>query len=74
MKTNYIQPLSLLFLLLATVNARGSTIEGTITDVRTGEQLMGANVILNGTMLGAASDENGFYIQRIRHGWEAIMS
>ena len=62
MKTNFIQPLSLLLILLTTVNARGSTIEGTITDVRTGEQLMGANVMLNGTMLGAASDEKGYYL------------
>ena len=62
MKTNLIQHFSLLFLLLATVNARGSAIEGTITDVRTGDQLMGANVMLDGTMLGAASDENGYYL------------
>ncbi len=62
MKTNLIQHFSLLFLLLATVNARSSTIEGTITDVRTGDQLMGANVMLDGTILGTASDENGFYL------------
>ena len=37
-------------------------IEGTITDVRTGDHLIGANVMLDGTMLGAASDEKGYYL------------
>ena len=35
---------------------------GTVTDVSTGEPLIGVNVVLKGTALGAASDENGYYI------------
>ncbi len=36
-------------------------ISGTITDVETGEALIGANVIVDGTFLGAASDIDGKY-------------
>ena len=35
---------------------------GTVTDASTGEPLIGVNVVLKGTALGAASDENGYYI------------
>jgi|GEM_PF-5991039 len=38
-----------------------SKIEGSIVDAETGEQLFGANVVLVGTTLGAASDINGKY-------------
>jgi hypothetical protein len=38
-----------------------SKITGTITDTETGENLYGVNVILKGTILGAATDENGKY-------------
>ena len=41
-------------------------IAGYITDAETGEAIIGANVILEGTYLGAAADENGyFYILNI---------
>ena len=46
----------------ALVHAAGSSIEGTVTDSRSKGPLMGANIMLVGTMLGAASDENGYYI------------
>jgi outer membrane receptor protein involved in Fe transport len=36
-------------------------IAGTVRDKQTGEILMGANVTVKGTTLGAAADENGFY-------------
>ncbi|MBM4160361.1 MAG: TonB-dependent receptor [Ignavibacteria bacterium] len=36
-------------------------IAGTVRDKQTGEALVGANIIVKGTTLGAASDENGFY-------------
>jgi len=39
-----------------------SKIEGRITDAKTGEALVGANVVLLETQLGAASDINGKYI------------
>ena len=37
-------------------------ISGTITDASTGEPLIGANIILEGTTYGAASDMNGAYV------------
>ena len=36
-------------------------IRGTVTDEATGEALIGANVLIDGTGLGAATDENGEY-------------
>ena len=42
--------------------AGSSTIKGKITDIRSGEPLIGANIMLSGTMLGSATDENGDYI------------
>jgi TonB-linked SusC/RagA family outer membrane protein len=37
-------------------------IAGTIADAATGEPLIGANVVVNGTKLGASSDEEGFFV------------
>ena len=34
-------------------------VRGTVTDESTGEALVGANVLIDGTSLGAATDENG---------------
>ncbi|SVD24260.1 uncharacterized protein METZ01_LOCUS377114, partial [marine metagenome] len=39
-----------------------SSIHGKVTDSKTNQDLMGANIMLDGTMLGTASDENGHYI------------
>lgn len=37
-------------------------ISGRVTDLSTGEALIGANVILEGTSMGAATDINGYYV------------
>jgi len=37
------------------------TIRGTITDEKTGEKLIGANVMIEGTTLGTATDLNGYF-------------
>jgi outer membrane receptor for ferrienterochelin and colicin len=37
-------------------------IVGTVTDADTGQPLAGVNVFLEGTTMGAATDENGFYV------------
>ncbi len=42
--------------------ASTSNIEGKVTDAKTGEPLLGANVMLIGTSMGAATDANGNYI------------
>ena len=44
------------------LRAETGRIEGCIRDIKTGEPLPYANVILIGTGLGAASDENGRYL------------
>jgi len=53
----------LVFMMLSGLYA-GTTgkIRGIITDTRTGEPVAGANVVLQGTLLGGATDEDGIYI------------
>jgi outer membrane receptor protein involved in Fe transport len=59
---------SLFFCLLAlTTAAQSSVIEGTITDARSGEPLIGASVKVSSSM-GTITDLNGFYTLRIPHG------
>jgi iron complex outermembrane receptor protein len=51
-----------LFLLSSPVLIFGQrTISGTVTDAETGEGLIGANVILEGTLVGVATDFDGNY-------------
>lgn len=52
-------PLSVSFHLNAQVRSR---IVGTVKDAETGEALMGTNVVLRDTYLGAATDQNGRFI------------
>ena len=61
MKTNSRLKIYLLFILFTTGFAGSSTIKGEITDTKSGEPLIGANIMLSGTMLGSATDVNGFY-------------
>ena len=53
-----------LFLLLwaGTVFAQGGKIVGTISDAESGETLIGANVVIQGTTIGAATDFDGNYL------------
>lgn len=37
-------------------------IAGTVTDATTGEKLVSANVLIEGTSMGAATDVNGYYV------------
>ena len=41
--------------------ASGGSIKGTVTDAGTGNALLGANVLLQGTTMGAATNEQGQY-------------
>ncbi len=51
-----------------------SNVKGTIVDGATGDILIGANVIIDGTSLGAASDLNGQYnIRNIPAGTYSIV-
>jgi outer membrane cobalamin receptor len=38
------------------------TVTGTVTDASTGDALAGANVVVGGTSLGAAADEDGYFV------------
>jgi hypothetical protein len=51
----------LLCLLPGLLLAQSGIIQGRISDAKTGDPLPGANIILEGTPLGAASDANGLY-------------
>ena len=52
----------LVIILFTTGFAGSSTITGKITDSQSGEPLIGANIMLSGTMLGSATNENGDYL------------
>lgn len=45
-----------------TTQAQTGKIRGTVTDAETGEPLPGVNIIIQGTDLGAATDEDGQYV------------
>lgn len=52
----------IIFFVSGSIWAANSSIEGTVTDVTTGEPLYGANIILSGTSMGAATDFDGKYV------------
>ncbi|MBI3004230.1 MAG: TonB-dependent receptor [Ignavibacteriales bacterium] len=51
-----------LFLLPALLFAQDGKLRGKVTDKESGEPLIGANVVVEGTSLGASTDVNGEYI------------
>ena len=55
--------LTVLFSINILPQSTGS-ISGTIVDATTGEELIGANIFLEGTSLGAASDLNGLFLMK----------
>ena len=63
MKKNYLTRILILMLLLIQFIMAGTTgkIMGTVRDKNTGEPLTGCNVIIEGTSLGAATDQDGHY-------------
>ena len=62
MNTHSILKIILVIILFTTGFAGSSAIKGKITDIRSGEPLTGANIMLSGTMLGSATNENGDYL------------
>lgn len=63
MKKVYRIAVYLVLTFLPALSFAGTTgkIAGTITDASTGDPLPGVNVVLEGTMMGAATDVNGYY-------------
>ncbi|VAX16589.1 TonB-dependent receptor, partial [hydrothermal vent metagenome] len=53
--------LVLMLMLSSVLLAQKYTLSGTVTSKESGEKLVGANVFVKGTTMGAASDENGNY-------------
>jgi len=63
----------LVFLMLPACVMADGTITGSIKNTETGNPLMGANIVLTGTELGAASDEDGeFRITGVQTGVHTI--
>ena len=65
MPKNYIRKIAvtILLVMIAEFLTAGTTgkLAGTVTDKKTGEPLIGANVIIEKVLLGAATDINGSY-------------
>ncbi|MEX1276622.1 MAG: carboxypeptidase-like regulatory domain-containing protein, partial [Bacteroidota bacterium] len=53
--------MSLVILSTALVFAQNGKITGSVKDASSGEAIIGANVVLEGTTLGGAADVNGVY-------------
>lgn len=66
--------LSMLSILLsASLFAQNGSISGTVTDAASGETVVGANVVIQGTSVGAATDIDGkFLIQNVKPGVYAL--
>jgi len=58
----YLFLLSFLIISQSLTSAQSGTVHGTVTDKNSNEALVGANVIINGTSLGAATDLDGNYV------------
>ncbi len=60
------KPLLLLFLIVAIAASliAGTTgkVAGTITDAKTGEPLVGVNILIEGTAMGASTGPDGYYV------------
>ena len=57
-----ISVLILLFLTLGVIAGTTGKIVGTVKDKNTGEPLIGANIVVEGTNLGAATDVDGYFV------------
>jgi hypothetical protein len=54
--------------LLVTTTAFADTVEGTISDAKTGEALNGAQIIVKGTSIGTTTDQNGAFSVNVDTG------
>lgn len=61
--------------LVGSVSAQSGSIVGKITDIESGEALIGANVFLEGTSFGSATDfEGNYFIQNLPPGTYTIVA
>ncbi|HEX3074264.1 MAG TPA: carboxypeptidase-like regulatory domain-containing protein, partial [Ignavibacteriales bacterium] len=62
-------PAAIVLICASNIYAQGGKISGKVTDAGTGEDLIGVNVVLEGTTMGAATDISGeYYILNIPPG------
>ncbi len=65
---------AMVVLMVPSAFAQQGKISGIITDAATGETVPGATVVIEGTLQGAASDEDGFYfINNVRPGTYTLL-
>jgi len=70
---NYFLPF-LLSLIFSSAFAQTGTISGKIADAKTGEEIIGANVSIQGTQVGAATDlEGNFKISNVKPGTYSLL-
>src|SRR4030066_1595521 len=66
MKKNAFYSSLIIFIVLFSIPVLAASpygqIKGTVTDAETGEKIIGANIIVRNTILGASSDINGKYV------------
>jgi iron complex outermembrane receptor protein len=60
--------ISLLFILTASVFAQKQTVSGVVKDSLSGETIIGANVVINGTTSGTTTDINGNFSLQLNKG------
>ncbi|MGE5846009.1 MAG: carboxypeptidase-like regulatory domain-containing protein, partial [Ignavibacteria bacterium] len=61
MKRKIFTVLSILLILTSMTMGQTGRISGKVTDIQTQEPLIGANVLIIGSNMGAATDVNGIY-------------
>ena len=64
---------TLFLLTLASTAMMAQTVKGTLTDAETGEAIPFANVVLDSTRYGVATDLNGFYLINKMHAGEYVL-
>ncbi|GAB4330895.1 MAG: TonB-dependent receptor [Calditrichia bacterium] len=65
----------LMLLLLSASQVFGGTVKGVVKDTQTKEPLIGANITLEGTMIGTTTDQDGFFmLENVPNGkWNLVV-
>lgn len=63
-----------LFLLVSVSNVYSQTIAGVVGDARTGEPIIGANIVIQGTQTGASTDVQGRYTIKLKEPGQYTLS
>ncbi|MGB3618651.1 MAG: carboxypeptidase-like regulatory domain-containing protein, partial [Catalinimonas sp.] len=66
--------LLLILISLTTLRAQNGTITGKVVDEETGEELIGVNVLIEGTTMGSSTDLSGVYNISIEPGTYNIVA